>query len=429
VHLAPACLGPPHPVFTCETCGHEVCEIDDAPSACAKCGGAVTQDPDVLDTWFSSALWPFSTMGWPEETPDLKTYYPTSVLVTAHDIIFFWVARMIMMGLRFMGDVPFRDIFITPLIMAEGGGKMSKSKGNAIDPLDLVAEQGADAVRLTLASHAAQSRTVKLSPKRFEGYRNFTNKLWNAARFVLMNVEDLAPDDLAAGTDDLYLELEDRWILSLLRRTTEDAERALEDYQFDRYLGVLYDFTWKHYCDWYLEIVKPRLYASQKENYTEAAQASRRSAQVVLVTVLETLQRLFHPVAPFITEAIWQRLKLQWGIAADGAANPACRALAAPSLVVAPWPDAESTGRDRRSRRTRPRGTPGDRLPDPQHPRRDGRAARNADRRRTCRAGPERVEALRRLEPYLTGLINVGELRLTPKPPPWTSPRPPSSAT
>jgi valyl-tRNA synthetase len=338
------------------------------------------------------------------------------VLVTAHDIIFFWVARMMMAGLKFMGDVPFRDIFITPLIMAEGGGKMSKSKGNAIDPLVLVEEQGADAVRLTLASHGAQSRTVKLSMKRFEGYRNFTNKLWNATRFALMNVEDLSPEDYAAGVDGVHMELEDRWILSLLRRMTEDVDRALEAYQFEQYLGSLYDFTWKHFCDWYLELIKPRLYASQKEDYGEEARKSRLAAQVVLVTVLETLQRLLHPVAPFITEEIWQRIRLQWGGGAEGAANPACRSLRASSLMVADWPQATEIGerdeaaearmellqqvvylvRNIRGEMNVPPGAPTD--------------------VEIVSSQPGRRAELETQAPHIRGLVNIGELRIVESP-------------
>lgn len=332
------------PVFTCEACGEEICEVDTDTPECGRCGGVMTQDPDVLDTWFSSQLWPFSTMGWPDQTADLQRYYPTSVLVTAHDIIFFWVARMIMIGLRFMDDVPFREVYITPLIMAEGGGKMSKSKGNAVDPLVIAEDYGADTVRLTLASYAAQARTVALSMKRFEGYRNFTNKLWNAARFVFMNVEDVTPEQFAAGWTPDALELEDRWILSELRKINESTEAALGAYKFDEYMAGLYDFAWKEYCDWYLELVKPRLYAVQKDGYDEKAQASRQTAQVVLLSVLEHLLRLLHPVAPFITEEIWQRFRDNWGSGAADAKNDSAASLQAPSLVVAPWPEASSAG-------------------------------------------------------------------------------------
>ena len=333
------------PVFTCEECGHVTCVDEGVLERCPECESArITQDPDVLDTWFSSALWPFSTMGWPEQTPELARYYPTSDLVTAHDIIFFWVARMIMMGLKIMEDVPFRRVFITPLIMDEHGSKMSKSKGNTIDPLVIVAAQGADTVRLTLASHAAQARQVNLSMKRFEGYRNFTNKLWNAARFVLMNTEDLETEALAVGADRSALMLEDRWILSLLRGLGERVDSALSGYQFDQYMASLYDFIWREYCDWYLELVKPRLYAKGKPDFDAARGESRRCAQVVLVTVLENVLRLLHPVAPFITEEIWRKLKERWGNADLGSTSPSVEALRSDSIMIAPWPDSSSLG-------------------------------------------------------------------------------------
>jgi len=327
------------PVWTCQDCGAVACLAEGEPERCSVCGGQrLTQDPDVLDTWFSSALWPFSTMGWPEATPTLRRYYPTSVLVTAHDIIFFWVARMMMMGLKFMGEVPFREVYITPLILAEGGGKMSKSKGNALDPVALIEPHGADAVRLTLAGHAPQSRTVSLSMQRFEASRNFTNKLWNAARFTLMNVEDLTAPALAGGIDRADLALEDRWLLAELRGAAERADGALEAYEFDRYVAALYDFAWRDFCDWYVELVKPRLRPPKAGD--RSAQASRRAAQIVLVTALEGLLRLLHPVAPFLTEAIWRLLRERWGPAAAARLT----SLAASSLMVAPWPEPSGWG-------------------------------------------------------------------------------------
>ncbi len=383
------------PVFVCEDCGHVECTIEETVERCPECdSGRMNQDPDVLDTWFSSALWPFSTLGWPEETPELKFYYPTSVLVTGHDIIFFWVARMMMMGLKFMGDIPFRQVYITPLIMDEQGAKMSKSKGNVVDPLELVKANGADATRMTLAAYAAQSRQVALSMKRFEGYRNFTNKLWNAARFVLMNTADLTAEDFAAGIAKRDLALEDRWILSELRRTCERATAALEAYEFDQYVSAIYDFTWKQYCDWYLELVKRRLYAKEEAGTAQ----SRRTAQIVLINALETLLRLLHPVAPFITEEIYRRGK--------GAFSKA------DSLMIAPWPDPASTGERDLSAEAEiallqevvylVRNIRGEM----------GVAPGTKTDVEVTTANAERLERLRRCAPYFRSLVNLGELTI-----------------
>ncbi|MCL5270954.1 MAG: valine--tRNA ligase [bacterium] len=327
------------PIFECFDCGHVWCDIEQVPERCVKCGGYnIAQDPDVLDTWFSSALWPFSTLGWPDQTPDLAKYYPTSVLVTAHDIIFFWVARMIIMGLKFMGEVPFDKVVINPMVMDEHGRKMSKSSGTAIDPIEVIDEMGSDTMRLTMASYPMQSRNISLAEKRFESFRNFNNKLWNAARFVFMNVEDLAPEDLAAGPDPAALELEDRWILGALARAIEQAGAALETFGFDAYVDTLYKFIWNQYCDWYLELVKDRLGDRELNEAGRFSPASRTAAQVVLVTVLEHVLRLMHPVAPFITEEIWRNLKGRYAAGA-GTANPTTAALAAETIMIAPWPD------------------------------------------------------------------------------------------
>ena len=331
------------PIFECFDCGHVWCEIDQAPERCPKCASYnIAQDPDVLDTWFSSALWPFSTLGWPDQTPELARYYPTSVLVTAHDIIFFWVSRMIIMGLKFMGEVPFDKVAINPMVMDEHGKKMSKSSGTAIDPLEVIGEMGADTMRLTMASYPTQSRQISLSEKRFETYRNFTNKLWNAARFVLMNVEDLTAEELVAGIPLEELELEDRWILGQMSQATANATRALEAFGFDAYVDTLYKFIWNQYCDWYLELVKDRLYDSGKGSSRRMNAKSRKTAQVVLATVLEHILRLLHPVAPFITEEIWQNLKSRWGtaVASDEGKSPSSMALARESIMIAPWPTA-----------------------------------------------------------------------------------------
>ena len=267
-----------------------------APAHCPDCSASdFIRDPDVLDTWFSSALWPFSTLGWPEQTPELKTYYPTSTLVTGLDILFFWVARMIMMGLKFTGNVPFRDVYIHALVRDAEGQKMSKSKGNVMDPLSVMEKYGTDALRFTLAAMASPGRDIKLAEERIEGYRNFANKIWNAARFILMNLD--GPREAAPPKDRSFA---DRWILSRLNRTIRDVNASLEAYRFDQASSQLYHFIWHEYCDWYLELVKP---AFQSKDSADA----KRTRQT-LVESFETLQRLLHPVMPFITEEIWQTL-------------------------------------------------------------------------------------------------------------------------
>ncbi len=388
------------PIFYCAECGHVWCEVDETPERCVRCeSGRVTQDPDVLDTWFSAALWPFSTLGWPEQTADLKKYYPTDVLVTAHEIIFFWVARMIMMGLKFMGDAPFSKVVINPLVMDEHGKKMSKSSGTAIDPIDVIDEIGADSIRLTLASYPTQSRHISLSDKRFESMRNFNNKLWNATRFVLMNTEDLTAEALAAGPGTL--EMEDRWILSALERTTRQATEALEAFAFDGYVDALYKFIWNQYCDWYVELVKDRLYGGEGEAGGRRSAESRRTAQVVLVGVLERTLRLLHPVAPFITEAIWQGLREKWG--ADGSR------FATEMLITARWPeaagaeDAEVEARMALVQEVigRVRTIRGELAVPP--------AMKTAIE--VVSANAERLELLRGAEHYLRALLPVAELR------------------
>jgi len=247
------------PAWTCSACGKMVVALQ-APEGCPDCQSPdMVQDTDVLDTWFSSALWPFSTMGWPEETDLLKTFYPTSVLVTGFDILFFWVARMMMMGIHFMGDIPFRDVYVHALVRDEKGKKMSKSKGNVIDPLTVIESYGTDAFRFTLAAFAVQGRDVKMSEKRVEGYRHFVNKLWNAARFSLMHIQ-------AAGgeIDRGKLTLADRWILSRLNRLGGKVTAALDDYKFNEAAGALYNFIWHEFCDWYLEAIKPALYGEDE---------------------------------------------------------------------------------------------------------------------------------------------------------------------
>ena len=270
-----------------------------APTHCPDCHETkFIRDSDVLDTWFSSALWPFSTLGWPEQTVELKTYYPTSTLVTGLDILFFWVARMIMMGLKFMGDVPFRDVYIHALVRDAEGQKMSKSKGNVIDPLYVMEQFGTDALRFTLAAMASPGRDIKLAEERIEGYRNFANKIWNAARFSLMNL-----DGPRAATAPSERPFPDRWILSRLNQTIQLVTSELEAYRFDRAANALYQFIWHEYCDWYLELIKPTL--------QDQASLDAPGTRQTLVDTLETTMRLLHPFMPFLTEEIWQTLPHQ----------------------------------------------------------------------------------------------------------------------
>ncbi len=338
---------------------------------------ALRQDEDVLDTWFSSALWPFSTLGWPQATPELKTFYPTSVLVTGFDIIFFWVARMVMMGMKFMDDVPFREVYIHGLVRDAHGQKMSKSKGNVLDPIDLIdgielpaliekrtrglmqpqmakkIEQatrkefpagipafGTDALRFTFASQATQGRDIKFDLNRIDGYRNFCNKLWNAARYVLLNTEgkDCAAQGSAnaasagragaAGGGELALSAADRWIVSRLNETAAEVESGFREYRFDLAAQALYHFAWNEYCDWYLELSKVVLMDPA------AGAAARRGTRHTLVTVLETLLRLLHPLMPFITDEIWRRVAPLAGV--TGA-----------TIMLQPFPAADPARIDR----------------------------------------------------------------------------------
>jgi valyl-tRNA synthetase len=284
------------PAWTCNTC-QEIIVAMDTPATCPACGGTdLLQDTDVLDTWFSSALWPFSTMGWPDQTPLLKLFYPTSVLVTGFDILFFWVARMMMMGINFMKDVPFKDVYVHALVRDEEGKKMSKSTGNVIDPLSVIDRYGTDAFRFTLAAFAAQGRDVKMSEKRVEGYRNFINKIWNAARFALTHInkpyKNITPQPLS---------LVDRWILSRLNRVSGKVSQGLDSYRFNDAAGELYKFVWHEFCDWYLEAIKPTLYGKEGQNRQQATLS-------VLWRVLHDTLVLLHPFAPFITEEIWHKL-------------------------------------------------------------------------------------------------------------------------
>jgi valyl-tRNA synthetase len=286
------------------------------PTECPRGHQDLVRDSDVLDTWFSSALWPFSTMGWPEKTETLARFYPTSVLVTGFDIIFFWVARMMMMGLHFMKDVPFRDVYVHALVRDEQGQKMSKSKGNVIDPLELLDRFGTDALRFTLVALSAMGRDIKLSEDRVEGYRNFANKIWNAARFVLLNAggESSVDASLPDPTEDLTLA--DRWILQRLAATTREVRETIAEYRFNEAAAALYRFLWSDYCDWYLEMAKISL-----------AEPARRAVTLrVLVGALERFLRLLHPFMPFVTEELWHAL-------------PVTRPTE--SIMVAPVPDVE----------------------------------------------------------------------------------------
>ncbi len=286
------------PAWYCEDCGKMMVARED-PDSCSECSGSnLRQETDVLDTWFSSGLWPFSTMGWPESTATLKKYYPTSVLVTGFDILFFWVARMMMLGLECMDEVPFKDVYIHALVRDEHGQKMSKSKGNVIDPLIIIDKYGADALRFTLAAFAAQGRDVSLSEARISGYRNFVNKLWNASRFTLMNLEGFAPE---TGLEGRELSLAERWIRHRLNQTTAAVVAALDEYRFNDAAQALYQFTWHELCDWFLELAKPDLF--QSEDLTR-----KRTVQTVLFQTLEQVLRLMHPIMPFVCEEIWQTL-------------------------------------------------------------------------------------------------------------------------
>ena len=283
------------PAWYCDDCEH-VTVSRDTPERCEGCGGThIRQDEDVLDTWFSSGLWPFSTLGWPEQTQELARFYPTNVLVTGFDIIFFWVARMIMMGLKFTGEAPFRDVYIHALIRDAQGQKMSKSKGNVIDPLKMIDTYGADALRFTLAAMATQGRDVKLDEKRIESYRNFMNKIWNAARFVFMNRDGAVPDAAFVPENDV-----NRWIMVELDACTREVQQALTEYRFNEAASALYNFIWGTYCDWYVEAAKVPLYGEDA--------AAKAETQVVMLTALEGWLRLLHPFCPFITETLWQEL-------------------------------------------------------------------------------------------------------------------------
>ena len=284
------------PAWFCDSCGG-ITVSEGEPEVCSHCSSReIRQDMDVLDTWFSSALWPFSTMGWPDDTPELKIFYPTDVLVTGFDILFFWVARMMMMGVKFMGDIPFKDVYLHALVRDEQGQKMSKSKGNIVDPIVEMDRFGADAFRFALTAFAAMGRDVRISEKRVQGYRFFINKIWNAGRFVLGNLGP-AFDPQGVAKEDLTFGIADKWILTELNRAIAETRAALDDYRFNAAAETIYHFTWHTFCDWYIELSKPMLEG-------ESALTTRWILWYVFKSILE----LAHPIIPFVTEEIWQLL-------------------------------------------------------------------------------------------------------------------------
>ncbi|MEG2641337.1 MAG: valine--tRNA ligase, partial [Eubacterium sp.] len=300
------------PAYTCDACG-ELVVAKEMPVTCPKCGGShFTQDPDALDTWFSSALWPFSTLGWPEDTADLEKFYPNAVLVTGYDIIFFWVARMIFMGLYNMGEAPFSDVYIHGLIRDSQGRKMSKSLGNGIDPLEIIEEYSADALRFAIITGNSAGNDIRWQDEKVEASRNFLNKVWNATRFVLMNLEEDIMD--RRETAMANLEATDKWILSRMNTVVGEVTQNMEKYELGIAAQKIYDFTWSEYCDWYIELVKPRLYGEDE--------GSKLSAEYTLNTVLTTILKLLHPVVPFITEEIYAYL--------PGSGE---------AIIVAQWPE------------------------------------------------------------------------------------------
>jgi len=288
------------PAWFCDDCS-EITVTEDTPDKCSACGsGNLRQESDVLDTWFSSQLWPFSTLGWPDEMKDLKTYYPTSLLITAPDIIFFWVARMIMMGMKFMGDVPFREVFFNGMVRDKFGKKMTKSRGNVIDPLDIIESYGTDAMRFTLLLLSSPGADIPLDPKRMLGYKSFMNKIWNSTRFALMHLDDTV---LNTKYEIGELSLINRWIKARANHVVREVNEALDGYRFHEAANAAYHFVWHQFCDWYIEAIKPILFSEEKETAKEKAVTKR-----VLYETIDTIIRLMHPMIPFITEEIWQKI-------------------------------------------------------------------------------------------------------------------------
>jgi len=308
------------PVWYCDDCDEFTVMMED-PTSCQACGSAnIHQDTDILDTWFSSALWPFSTLGWPDDTEDLRYFYPTTILETGYDILFFWIARMIMMGLECTGDIPFHCVYLHGMVRDEHGQKMSRSKGTGVDPLEVMDEYGTDALRFTLLTGSTPGNDVNLSLTRVEANRNFANKMWNATRFVVSNLQpfDGAQDRPPIASIQYPIpntQLPERWILSRHNRLIAEVTRLFEDYNFGEAGRQIYDFLWGEYCDWFIEMSKIRLYGDDEE--------AQDTARQVLVYILERTMRLLHPFMPFVTEEIWQHLPHE-----------------GEALIVAPWPEA-----------------------------------------------------------------------------------------
>ena len=302
------------PAWYCQDCGETIVTADTL-TECPHCHGKVEQDPDVLDTWFSSALWPFATMGWPENTEEVKHWYPTSVMVTGYDIIFFWVARMIFMGLEFKEEIPFKHVFIHGLVRDSQGRKMSKSLGNGINPLEVIDEYGADALRFTLVTGNTPGNDMRFYMERVEANRNFANKIWNASKFVLMNLEGFDESFIPSAED---YTLADKWILEEYNKTVTNITNNLDKFELGEAASAVYDFIWNTYCDWYIELAKPRL-------YNKEGGCDRQTVQYLLVSILRHMMELLHPFMPFVTEHIWQHLPHE-----------------GESIMVAPWPSTLS---------------------------------------------------------------------------------------
>ena len=302
------------PAWYCQDCGETIVTTETL-TECPHCHGKVEQDPDVLDTWFSSALWPFATMGWPENTEEVKHWYPTSVMVTGYDIIFFWVARMIFMGLEFKKEIPFKHVFIHGLVRDSQGRKMSKSLGNGINPLEVIEEYGADALRFTLVTGNTPGNDMRFYMERVEANRNFANKIWNASKFVLMNLEGFDESFVPSAED---YTLADKWILEEYNKTVTNITNNLDKFELGEAASAVYDFIWNTYCDWYIELAKPRL-------YNKEGGCDRQTAQYLLVSILRHMMELLHPFMPFVTEHIWQHLPHE-----------------GESIMVAPWPSTLS---------------------------------------------------------------------------------------
>ena len=308
------------PLWTCEGCQEVIVQTDD-PTECPACKGKqLKQEEDVLDTWFSSALWPFTTLGWPDDKPAVKTFYPTSLLITGFDILFFWVARMMMMGLYIMKDVPFKHVYLHALVRDAQGDKMSKSKGNIIDPLEMIDKFGADAFRFTLAAFTAQGRDIRMSEERIQGYKHFVNKIWNATRLCMMNLEGYPEGPVTVKKEDYSLA--DRWIRARLNDTIAEVTQSLDEYRFNDAAGHIYRFIWQEFCDWYLELIKPALYS--KDN-----PGARLAAQETMITVLRASLEIMHPFMPFVTEEIWQKISKS-----------------GPSIMLAPFPTVDERFKD-----------------------------------------------------------------------------------